>query len=484
MPTYSPFDTIAAVSTPFGKGGVAVIRISGTEALEVAARVFLPRSGRALAACEPRRVILGDMIAPEGAPFAGRAGEVLDDGLCTVFRAPHSYTGEDTVELSCHGGVLVTQSVLTAVLCAGARQALAGEFTRRAYMNGRLDLEHAEALGNLLDAGNEAQLRLSRAGMSGLLTKQAEELYASLCGVLANVEAGIDFPEEDLTEMPREEVAAAVCDALASVTRLSATYRTGHAIAEGIPTVIVGRPNVGKSAFYNRLVGRDAAIVTEIAGTTRDVLSETVSVGRVTLRLSDTAGLRASDDPVERIGVERARTALSDAELVFALFDPHTPYTGEDEALAAELASLEAGGRAVVWILSKSDVPGGGSSLPAGADPKQDAPRSLPHPSPLALSAVTGEGFDELTRRVEQIFVDGSLRMGEEAVVFSARQAASLNEAAAALTRAAALLDAGVTYDVIAEDVRDALAALGTLCGREIREDVLTEIFSRFCVGK
>ncbi len=453
--SHSPFDTVAAVSTPYGKGGVAVIRLSGDAAVPIAERIFSPMSGNPLGASPARTAIYGSIHDPEDAT-------VLDDGLAVVFRAPHSFTGEDTVEISCHGGILVTRRVLEACLLAGARQALAGEFTRRAYLNGKLSLERAEALGNLLEAGNDGQMKLARAGMSGLLTARAEEMYTSLCGVLANMEAGIDFPEEDLTELSRDELQALCTQATNDMQALVRTWRTGHAIAEGVPTVICGRPNVGKSAFYNRLVGHDAAIVTAIAGTTRDVLSDTVSVGRVTLRLSDTAGLRESDDPVERIGVERARRAMDAAELVFLLSDTET-----DPEADALYQALTAEGKTVLRILTKSDL---GASAPAS-----DA---------IALSSLTGDGFERLTAAVEEAFIDADLRMGEDAVVFSARQVAALRESVAALSVAVENLAVGLPYDICADDIRAALAPLGTLCGREASEDVIGEIFARFCVGK
>ena len=458
--TISPFDTIAAVSTPFGKGGVAVIRLSGEEALAIVAKVFFSLGGKTLSDYPPRTAVYGLIRDPE-------SREVLDDGLCTLFPAPHSFTGEDTAEISCHGGVLVTRNVLEACLRAGARQALAGEFTRRAYVNGKLAMERAEALGNLLDAGNDEQVKLARAGMNGLLTSSAEGVYADLMNVLCNMEAGMDFPEEDLTEMPLEEIRATLQGAKTATQSLIRTYRTGHAIAEGVPTVICGRPNVGKSAFYNRLVGREAAIVTDIAGTTRDVLTDTVTLGRVTLRLSDTAGLRESADPVERIGVERARAALGEAELVLALTDSR----GDDPETEALISSLTEEGRTVIRVYTKSDL---------GA-PVQVPDDGIPT---VTLSSVTGEGFEALTRAVEAAFIDRDLRMGEEAVVFSARQAAALRETAACIDTALENLDAGLPYDICAGDVRAAMGELGMLCGREMRQEVLDEIFSRFCVGK
>ena len=458
--TISPFDTIAAVSTPFGKGGVAVIRLSGEEAFAAVARVFSPVGGKSLSDYPLRTAVYGLIRDPE-------TGDVLDDGLCTLFAGPHSFTGEDTAELACHGGILITRNVLEACLRAGPRQALAGEFTRRAYMNGKLAMERAEALGNLLDAGNDEQVRLARAGMNGLLTDSAEAVYADLMNVLCSMEAGMDFPEEDLTEMPTWEIRETLQRAEATVRGLIGTYRTGHAIAEGVPAVICGRPNVGKSAFYNRLVGREAAIVTDIAGTTRDVLTDTVTLGKVTLRLSDTAGLRESDDPVERIGVERAKSALAEAELVLVLTDSRD----RDSEAETLVESLIREGRTVIRVLTKCDL------SPATHVSNDEIPT-------VALSSVTGEGFEALIGAVETAFIDRDLRMGEEAVVFSARQAAALRETAACLATALENLDAGLPYDICAGDVRAAMGELGMLCGREMRQEVLDEIFSRFCVGK
>ncbi len=457
-------DTVAAVGTPFGKGGIAVIRISGDDAVAVASRMFCPVTGLSVEALPPRVATYGHVVDPDDPT------RELDDAMCTVFRAPRSFTGEDTVEIACHGGVLITRRVLAAAFAAGARQATAGEFARRAHLNGKLGLEQAEALGNLLDAGNDEQVSLARAGMKGYLGEAMDGLYDHLCGVLANLEAGMDFPEEDLTELTRDELCEAVTDARRRVTELMGTYRTGHAIAEGVPTVICGRPNVGKSALYNRLVGRDAAIVTAIPGTTRDVLSDTVSCGRVTLRLSDTAGLRETDDVVERMGIDRARTAMDEAELILALFDPTDP----DPSDAALVAELKATGKTVLWILTKSDLSEGAQvTLPEG----------LPD-GYITISAQTGQGMDALAAAVEAAFIDGNLRTEAEAVVFSARQHAALSHAAADLSRALDNLQCDITYDICAEDIREAMNALGELCGRSVREDVIGEIFARFCVGK
>lgn len=467
------FDTIAAVSTPFGKGGVAVIRLSGSEALTVTDKIFRPKSKnyQKLSEAPVRLMVYGEILSPE------RPDCVLDDVLCVYFPAPNSFTGEDVVEISCHGGILVTQSVLSACLVAGARAAEAGEYTRRAYLNGKMNLPEAEALGNLLEAGNEEQLRLARSGMQGRLAREMEAVYSRLVTILANLEVGMDFPEEDLTEIPREEIIARLSDIQAELNRLKGTYRTGHAIAEGIPTVIVGRPNVGKSALYNALVGRDAAIVTDIAGTTRDVLSETVSLGRVTLRLSDTAGLRDTDDPVEQIGVARAKTALEDAELVLALFDGSVPPTGEDIELLSFLREQTLRGKRILYILTKSDLLEG-NKIPFFTSETTVGLGFMP------FSARSGQGMETLTASVEEVFIDGELDTGASAIVFSARQFAALSACTQALQGALDALSVGLPYDLCAEDLRGALSALGELSGHSVREEVISEIFHKFCVGK
>lgn len=464
------FDTIAAISTPFGKGGVAVIRLSGTDALAVTDRIFHPKAkkyGR-LSDAAPRMMVYGEISSVED------PDRVLDDVLCVYFPAPGSFTGEDVVEISCHGGVLVTQRVLAACLTAGARAAEAGEYTRRAYLNGKMNLPEAEALGNLLEAGNDEQLRLARAGMQGRLARDMEAVYSRLVTILANLEVGMDFPEEDLTEIPREEMHDLLSGILTELKGLMATYRTGHAIAEGIPTVIVGRPNVGKSALYNALVGRDAAIVTDIAGTTRDVLSETVSLGRVTLRLSDTAGLRDTDDPVEQIGVKRAKGALEAAELVLALFDGSVPPTDEDRLLLRDLEAQR--GKKILYVLTKKDL------CPNGRSPFEEAVgRDLPF---LWVSAPMGLGMGALTAAVEDAFIDENLDTGASAIVFSARQFAALSGCTQALEGTLQALSMSLPYDLCAEDLREALTSLGELSGHHVREEVISEIFHKFCVGK
>lgn len=458
------FETIAAVSTPRGKGGIAVIRVSGDGAAEIAARVF----SADLTAKPPRTAVYGRIYAP--LPDGGR--EVVDDGVAVLWRGPNSYTGEDVLEISCHGGVLVTQAVLEAVLAAGARMAQAGEFTRRAFLNGRLGLGQAEAVGALLEAKTRSQLALSRGGMGGRLGARCAELAEQLRSVAVSCMAAIDFPDEDLREMSREEMISATAEAVSGLRTLAATWRTGRAVAEGIPTVLCGRANVGKSALYNRLVGRDAAIVTAIAGTTRDMLTETVEFGGVTLRLTDTAGLRETEDPVEAIGVGRARNALAEAELVLAVFDGASALDEDDETMLGLLPTLEA----ATFVLANQADRG---LLPETVERLRAAGK------PVALiSAETGEGMDALADAVAGRFLDSSLDLREDAIVTGARQYAALVRAAEAAETALIALRDGMPEDLCCVDLELALGALDEVDGRAVSEDIVGEIFSRFCVGK
>ncbi len=461
-------DTIAAVSTPYGKGGVALLRVSGERAVEIAERVFFPVSGKALGDVGANYMTYGRIIDAAD-------GTQVDDGMAVVFRAPHSFTGEDTVEITCHGGILVTQTVLTCLLAAGARPAEAGEFTKRAFINGKLGLSAAEALGNLLEAGTREQMLLSGAGMRGGLSKKTNEIYEGLCLVLSSIFAVIDYPDEDLADMSREQIQAQLTKSLDKTKTLADTYRTGHAVAEGIPTVIVGKANGGKSSLYNHIVGREAAIVTDIAGTTRDVLSQTAAIGRVTVRLHDTAGLRRSDDYVEQIGIQRALEYLESAELVLAVFDACAELTDEDDDLLEKLSEHSG---CVIGVINKTDT---------ATVAQIDAVRARLAPcvrAVVCLSAMTGEGCEALVRIVEQQFIDGAIDLRHDAVVANARQHAALILAAERLEQALSAVRMGLPIDLCCSDVEQAAEALAEVDGRAVSEDVVAGIFAHFCVGK
>ena len=462
------FDTIAAISTPYGKGGVAMIRISGSEALSVADAIFVTKGKKRLSEMPVGRACYGEILSPL------EEGRSIDDGIAVYFRAPHSFTGEDTVEISCHGGILLTQKVLSCALAAGARIASAGEFTRRAYVLGKIRLNEAESLGNLLEAKNEGQLSLARNGMRGRLTAKMDELYIVLRSVLTGIYANIDFPEEDLADMTREEMLEALKNALSEIRALAATYKTGNAVSEGIPTVICGRTNAGKSSVYNRILGYDAAIVTDIEGTTRDVLRQNATLGKVTLLLCDTAGIRRTDDKVENIGIERSIKEINEAGLILAVFDGSKAPESDDIALVQRIQEANA---ASVALINKTDILANGineelSKLLSG------------FANIVEISALTGDGFDKLSSVVDEMFIDGTLDFDNDAIITGARQYAAISRAAELLSGAVYDIERGVSLDACCVEVECAMSALGELDGREIGEEIVHEIFSHFCVGK
>ncbi len=450
-------DTVAAVSTPRGKGGIAVIRISGDEAIRIADKVFVPKCGKTLSSL------------PSGKAIYGAISDI-DDGIATVFRAPHSFTGEDTVEISCHGGVLVTSEVLSAFLSAGARAAEAGEFTRRAFLSGKLGLSEAEALGALLEADTHARLKLSHSGLSGKVSAAAKAQYDALCLIMSHLYAVIDYPDEDLGNLSKDELRSSLANCLSSLRSLASSYKNGKAILEGVATVLCGKPNVGKSSLYNRIVGRDAAIVTSVAGTTRDLLEETVPYGGVTLRICDTAGLHNSGDVVESIGIERAKKKMEEAELVLAVFDGSCALDSMDEELLETLAPLSA---VKIALLNKSDKP-----------MLADFSKLSLFDRIMTTSAETGEGLDDLAEAIDGYFLAGKLDPATDPIVATARQHAALSRACEYLENAISALDIDMEEDLISSDVEAAMSALSEVDGRQVSEDIVSGIFSHFCVGK
>lgn len=453
--------TVAAVSTPRGKGGVALIRISGEEAVAVASRCFSPKCRTTVQDLPARTAVFGDILA-DGTP--------IDDGMLTVFRSPASYTGEDVVEITCHGGVLITKRVLEAVFSAGAIPAPAGEFTRRAFVNGKLSLTKAEAVGEILEAKSDAQLHIAAAQRRGRLSDKIEAAAYALTALVAAVYAKIDYPDEDLAEISDAEFVTRAEKVSADLLHLKDTYRAGSAIFEGINTVICGAPNRGKSSLYNAIAGEEAAIVTEIAGTTRDTLERDLPLGSVLLHLTDTAGIRETADIVEQIGVKRAEEKLQSAELILCVLDGTKPLEKEDLALFQTLQSVPA---PKIAILNKYDLGSVSLQLPAGL---------FCHT--VSVSAKQGEGMDKLQAAVETLFLQDGINTKTDAIVTTARQFASLGEAIDRITDAVAVVKGGMGTDLAASDLERAIAALDELDGRSVSEAVVSEIFSKFCVGK
>lgn len=452
--------TIAAISTGQAPGGIGVIRISGPRALAVAQRVFRSRSGRGLAEIPGYQALLGQAF--------GAGGEALDDCVALVFRAPKSYTGEDVVELSCHGGLYVTRRVLEEVLAAGASPAGRGEFTKRAYLNGKLDLAQAESVMELIGATGRQAARMARAGGSGRLSRRLEKIREDLEGVAAHLAAWADFPDEDVEELSQAELRGVLERCKAGLDSLLAQFEKGRIFREGLRTVIVGRPNVGKSTLMNWLAGRERSIVTPYAGTTRDVVEEPVSLAGVPLLLADTAGLRETDDPVEEIGVAAARQRLASAELALAVFDQSQALSGEDFQLMEELRQVPA-----IAVVNKSD-------LESRID--EEALRKA-FPYVVECSAAEGRGLEALEEALAALLgtSDFDPDAGE---LFTQRQRRAAASAGEALDQALEALEAGVTLDAVTVCLDAALGDLYELTGQRVSEAVVDQVFERFCVGK
>ncbi len=457
--------TIAAISTPPGKGGVAVIRISGEDAVAIADRCFIPRKGKRLSEYPKRHAVFGDILFD---------GEKIDDGIAVYFKAPNSYTGEDVAEISCHGGVLVTKTVYSAVLSAGAYPAGPGEFTRRAFVHGKLSLTQTEAIADVLEAKSYEQLLLARAESRDRLKEELYSIHDALISLMASVYARIDYPDEDLAELSDDEIYSTLSDAKNRLSSLKKSYKTGKAIKEGIRTVICGKPNSGKSSLYNCLTGEQSAIVTEYAGTTRDVLHESVNLGRVMLDLYDTAGLHSATDPVEKIGIERSREYMSSAELIIAVFDLSQELTDDDRKIISDIKEIGGSSSArIIAAVNKTD-------LPAVWDEERIYSE---FPNTIKISAKNND-ISSLKEKIEELFCDGDIDIGRDAVISGARQYASVCKALAHLNLSVSAFEAGYPCDVWSNDLQLAIGEMAEANGREVSENVVNEIFSHFCVGK
>ena len=444
-------DTIAAIATPSVPCAIGILRLSGAEAAEVLDTVFSPVSGTPMSAQPPRRMVYGAVKDAQG--------RVVDHALAVRFAAEHSYTGEPGAEIHCHGSPVVLNEALSAAFAAGARQARAGEFTKRAFLNGKMDLTEAEAVVDLIDAETAEAARNAATQVDGTLRRLTEDAYDKLLDIASRFYAVVDYPDEDIEDASPAEVEATLSAVEATLFDLLSTYDRGKIIKSGVATAIVGAPNAGKSSLLNRLVGYDRAIVTDIAGTTRDTVEEKALVGGVLLRLIDTAGLRDTDDAVERLGVERSRRAVETAQLILALIDGSRTQSPEDEET---LALVKNSGKPFLLLRTKCDLGGTGEGL--------------------AISSVTGEGFDAISAAVAELFPAQPPRSGT--LLTNARQADAVQRALDAVRAALSALRCGMTPDVVLTETEAASNALGELTGRTAREDMVERIFSRFCVGK
>jgi tRNA modification GTPase len=457
--------TIAAISTPFGRGGVALIRVSGDEALDICEKVFFPFNKKKLSECEVRSAVYGEIVSEN---------TTVDDGIAIFYKAPASYTGEDTVEISCHGGIHLASTVLQALFTSGAVPAEAGEFTKRAFLNGKLSLTEAESVINLIDAVTDEQIKLASSHRRGVLSKYADKIYGEILALVSSTYAYIDYPDEDLTDVSVDELKNSLTDIKNELLSLEKSYKRGKAVSEGIKTVIVGKPNAGKSSLLNTLLGEKRAIVTDIAGTTRDVIEENVKLDHIVLRLSDTAGIRETEDKVEKIGVDLALEKIADSELVFAVFDVSGELSKEDTDLITYLKE-KSGDKKVIAVLNKTDL----GQCVATYSKLKDAFENT-----VLVSTVSSDGTDKLCEIAEKMFFDGEIDYNTDAVIANARQNSAVISAREAVSRAISSIEKGFTQDIAGMDLEAALGAIAELDSRNIGEDIVNDIFSRFCIGK
>ena len=451
-------EPIAAISTGNALSAIGILRISGEGCFDLCDRVFRPRNGRPFSRQNPREMVLGSLL--------DREGRTIDACLAVRFPGPRSYTGEDCAEFHCHGSPVVLDEGLRALFAAGARQAGRGEFTKRAFLSGNLDLTQAEAVIDLIEAETVQAARSAAGQLDGALREPVEAVRGSLLDITSQFCAVVDYPDEDIEDLGREEILRTLEQAERTLSELLAAAHRGQLLRQGVPTVILGRPNAGKSSLLNALLGYDRAIVTAVAGTTRDTVEEKAVVGGVLLRLIDTAGIRDAEDEVERMGVERSRQAAARAELALLVLDGSQPLAGEDRQ-ALEAARLAP--RRLV-LRNKIDLP---QVLDSGS---LEGERTLP------LSARTGQGLDGLEAAVAELFPAGKTPPGR--MLANARQAEAVSRALRFLRGAREALESGLTPDVVLTDAEGALNALGELTGRTLREDLTARIFERFCVGK
>jgi tRNA modification GTPase len=456
MPVYSQ-DTIAAIATPLGTGGVGILRISGEKALALSQKLFRPR-GRALD-YKPGRMYFGDFLAADS--------RQLDSGYFVWFKKPRSFTGENVVEFHCHGGVILMQRLLRELFALGIRPAEPGEFTKRAFLNGKIDLVQAEAISDLICAQSSRAADIARTHYQGKLSERIEIIRSKLAEIIAWLEAEIDYPDTEIDFHGRENAVGILREQIAAIRRLHSTYEEGRIYREGIVTVILGKPNVGKSSLLNLLAGEERAIVTDIPGTTRDVVEVPVNIRGIPLRLADTAGIRQTLDKVERIGVDRAHALAAKADLVLLVLDSSRPLEDEDRQL---LAGIDKG--RTIAVLNKADLPAQFSA--------EDL--RVPGITSIKVSVLKEQGLEELKDYIETMFVSGKFQP-DAALITNSRHYQGLVQAEAGLTRVAAGWST-LPMDLLALDLRESWQVLGEITGAVWHENLLDTIFSSFCLGK
>ena len=459
------FDTITAISTPLGEGAIAIVRISGDEAIEIADRIFKGPSGKSLRKVDSHTIHYGHLVVP-------KTGEVIEEVMVSVMKGPKTFTREDVVEINCHGGIVSVNRVLQLILSQGARLAEPGEFTKRAFLNGRIDLSQAEAVMDLIRAKTDKAMNVALGQMEGRLSKLIQKLRHEILQTLAQVEVNIDYPEyDDVEEMTHRLFLEKGSYVKGEIEKLLRTAQQGKILRDGLATVIIGRPNVGKSSLLNSLVHENKAIVTDVPGTTRDVIEEYVNVRGVPLKLVDTAGIRETEDIVERIGVERSRAVLKDADLILLVLNYSDDFTPEDEKLFQAVEGMD-----VIVIINKTD-------LPRKIDLEQVKEKAASHKI-VTTSLLEDEGVDELEDAIASLFFEGSLEAGDITYVSNACHMVLRGQALQSIEDSMEAIEMGTPIDLVQIDFTKAWELLGEVIGESVQDNLINQLFSQFCLGK
>jgi len=455
-------DTIAAISTPIGAAGIGIVRVSGRNAIPVVEKIFSSKKKK-MTDAPSHSMLYGHIVDPEG--------KVVDEVLVSVMRAPHSFTAEDVVEINCHGGVVAVRKTLETVLKAGARPAEPGEFSKRAFLNGRIDLAQAESIMDLISAKTERSLKVAVSQLEGALSSAIKAIRTEILGLLAHIEAGIDFPEHDLEDISRIQIEQKTKLILDRVKKLIDSAGTGKVFREGLKTVIIGKPNVGKSSLLNALLKEKRAIVTDIPGTTRDAIEEIVSIKGIPLKLVDTAGIRETEDIVEKIGVEKTMEMFGEADLVLFMIDASTGLTADDREIFPLLK-----GKNRLLIINKTDIK---KDIDLSEAENHIEPENV-----IEMSLFQGKGLDRLEERIETMVYAGLASGQEELLVTNIRHKNALEEAGLSIEEVLKALAANLPTDCLAIDLKTAWDKLGEITGETVEDDLVTQIFTRFCIGK
>ena len=457
-------DTIAAIATAPGIGGIGIIRVSGPEACDVVNRIFHSKQSIPLGERQTRTIHYGHIVHP-------KTGKTLDEVIVVLMKGPHSYTAEDVVEIQCHGGFVSVREILKVLLSEGVRQAEEGEFTKRAFLNGRIDLTQAEAIIDIIDAKTEQSLEVAVNQLDGTLSKYIRTLRDELIAMIAHLEVTIDYPEEDIEEVSAQEVRTGLEPILEKMDTLLATAQRGKLLRDGVMVSIIGRPNAGKSSLMNALLREDRAIVTNIPGTTRDSIEEFLTIQGIPVRLIDTAGIRETEDIVESMGVEKARQYLDKADVVVLVIDGSKPLEPEEQELLQLITN-----RPSIIFLNKADK--------TQCITKEEIEALGTFTEIVTISAAQGEGMEEMAKVITSLVQGGSVQASHEAMLSNVRHITLMEQAKVSLDQSILAIDSGMPIDLIVTDIRAAWELLGDITGESLRESMVDELFKRFCLGK